>query len=119
LRFLPALVGQAARLAVRRFGAEAYRGDVRDLRNALMRAAEAVRDGPGRGRALLVIDALDELAEGPDRLEFLPPALPAGVRVVLTGRPDIPLVEALRVRLAGRVEERPVPPLTAEDFESC
>jgi WD40 repeat protein len=116
LRFLPALISQAARLAKIRFGEEAYRGDVRDLRNTLVRAVEAVRDGPGHGRALVVIDALDELAEGADRLEFLPQVLPAGVRVVLTCRPDIPLVEALRVRLVGQLEEREVPPLVLADF---
>src|SRR5205823_631962 len=81
LRFLPALISQAARLARTRFGAQTYRGDVRDLRNSLVRAMEAVRDDPSCRRVLVVIDALDELAEGPDRLEFLPQSLPAGVRL--------------------------------------
>ena len=116
LRFLPALISQAARLAKTRFGSEAYRGDVRDLRNAMVRAVERVRDGPGRGRALVAIDALDELADGPDRLNFLPQAIPPGVRIVLTCRPDIPLVESLRARLAGRLDERIIPPLSPEDL---
>jgi len=118
LRFLPALIGQGAKLAGRRFGEEAYRGDVADLRNSLVRAAEAVRERSGR--ALLVIDALDELAAGDERraaaaVEFLPRALPEGVRVVLTCRPDIPLVEALRARLSG-LRECLVPSLTEADF---
>jgi WD40 repeat protein len=119
LRFLAALIGQAARLAATRLGHDAYLGDVADLRNSLVRAAGAVRQRTGR--ALLVIDALDELAAGDERrsaaaaVEFLPATLPEGVRVVLTCRPDIPLVEALRARLAG-LRERPLPPLTEADF---
>jgi WD40 repeat protein/serine/threonine protein kinase len=116
-RFLPALIGQASRLARTRFGEAAYRGDLEDLRNALARAVEAVR--ARTGRAVLVLDALDELAgrEEPRSLEFLPPAVPEGVRVVLTCRPDVPLVQALRSRLTG-LEERPVPPLTEADFRN-
>jgi hypothetical protein len=119
LRFVPALIGQAARLAQTRFGADAYRGDLQDLRGSLLRALGAVQKNAGR--AVLLIDALDEIAVGdgpaaPDRsLAFLPPALPEGVRVVLTCRPDVPLVQALRARLTG-LEERPVPPLSEEDF---
>src|SRR5262249_8756686 len=93
-RFVPALVSQAARLAGVRFGEEAYRGDLQDLRNSLVRALRELVAGVGR--AVAVIDALDELAgeerAGLDpRVEFLPPALPAGARVVLSCRPDIPL----------------------------
>src|SRR5262249_28135697 len=73
------------------------------------------------GRAVLVVDALDELASGDEpqsvarRVEFLPPALPEGARVVLTCRPDIPLVQALRTRL-GRLEEQSLAPLSEQDF---
>jgi WD40 repeat protein/tRNA A-37 threonylcarbamoyl transferase component Bud32 len=114
-RFVPSLIGQASRLARARFGDAAYRGDLEDLRNALVQALEAVRERTGR--AVVVLDALDELAGRDEQrpLEFLPPALPEGVRVVLTCRPDVPLVEALRSRLAG-LEERPVPPLSEADF---
>jgi WD40 repeat protein len=114
LRFVPALVGQAAELAQTRFGAEAYRGDLDDLRNALVRATEAVRDRTGR--VVLVLDALDELETSGGRVGFLPPRLPSGVRAVLTCRPDIPLVNALRARLGGNLEEREVPPLSPADF---
>jgi WD40 repeat protein len=119
LRFLPALIGQAAQLAKTRFGPEAYQGDVADLRNHLVRAAEALKERTGR--ALLVIDGLDGLTAGDERrtsaeaIEFLPPTLPEGVRVVLTCRPDIPLVEALRARLTG-LQERPAPRLEEADF---
>src|SRR5260370_39724828 len=47
--------------------------------------------------------------------EFLPPTLPSGVRVVLTCRPDIPLVQALRARLS-RLQEMHVPPFSEQDF---
>jgi WD40 repeat protein len=117
LRFLPALISQAAHLAGARFGEDAYRGDVADLRNRLVRAAEAVRERTGR--ALVLIDALDELASGDGRpgaaLDFLPRTLPAGVRVVLTCRPDVALTEALRARLT-ELKERSVPPLNEADF---
>jgi WD40 repeat protein len=119
LRFVPALLSQAAGLARTRFGAEAYRGDLDDFRNALVKAAEAVRDRTGR--AVLVLDALDELVADDihraydRRIEFLPTALPEGVRVVLTCRPDIPLVLALRARLSG-LEEWALPPLSPDDF---
>jgi hypothetical protein len=118
-RFVPALLTQAARLARARFGAAAYRGDLQDLRNSLVRALAKVRDRTGR--AVLLADALDELVAGDEqraydpRLEFLPPALPEGVRVVLTCRPDIPLVQALRSRLTG-LRERQLPPLNEADF---
>jgi WD40 repeat protein len=113
LRFVPALLSQAAALAQARFGPEAYRGDLDDLRNALTRAVEAVRQR--RDRAVLVIDALDELEPTRDRLSFLPRALPPGARAVLTCRPDIPLVSALRARLGG-LEEWEVPPLAEEEL---
>jgi WD40 repeat protein len=118
-RFVPALISQAAKLARARFGDDAYRGDLQDLRNSLVRAVRAVVERTGR--AVLVLDALDEVAAGDEqgayepRLEFLPPALPEGVRVVLTCRPDLPLVQGLRARLSG-LQERAVPPLTEADF---
>ena len=113
LKFLPSLIRQAARLGEARFGAEAYAGDQDDLRNALVKGAEAVRDRTGR--ALLVIDALDELDPVRGRIDFLPPTLPAGVRAVLTCRPDIPLVDALRARVPN-LEERELAPLSEADL---
>jgi WD40 repeat protein len=102
-----------------RFGEAVYRGDVQDLRNSLVRALGVLVERTGR--AVVVLDALDELAAGEEqraydpRIEFLPPELPGGVRVVLSCRPDIPLVHGLRARLRG-LAERPVPPLSADDF---
>jgi hypothetical protein len=113
LRFLPALVRQAGKLAGVHFGADAYRGDVDDLRNSLVKALEAVRDK--HGRAVLVLDALDELDSRHERLSFLPEVLPAGVRAVLSCRPDIPLVQALRAR-ARRLEEWSLRPLSQDDL---
>src|SRR5439155_18480464 len=61
-RFVPALLSQAAKLARVRFGEPAYRGDIQDLRNSLVRALEALVERTGR--AVVVIDALDELVAG-------------------------------------------------------
>jgi WD40 repeat protein len=113
-RFLPALLSQAARLAGATFGAAAYAGDVDDLREALVRGLGAVRQRCGR--AVLVLDALDELDAEGRRATFLPPALPEGVRVVLSCRPDIPLVQTLRARLAGRLDEQLLEPFDLNDF---
>jgi WD40 repeat protein len=113
LKFLPSLISQAARLANTRFGPEAYRGDVDDLRNALLRALEAVK--AKTGRAVVVLDALDELDSTGQRLAFLPEVLPPGGRIVLTCRPDIPLVRALRARLQ-RLDESELPPLSEADL---
>ena len=114
LRFVPALISQAARLAQSSFGPEAYRGSVDDLRNHLVKALESGR--VRSGRAILLLDALDELESGDDRLRFLLPRLPDGVRAVLTCRPDVPLVQALRAHLRGNLTERNVPALSPEDF---
>ncbi len=113
-RFVPALISQAAKLAGVSFGAQAYVGDTDDLRNAWVRSLEAVVRAAGR--AVVVLDALDELEAGDGRVTFLSPGLPAGARVVLSCRPDIPLVQALRGRLRGRLDERPLEPLSEADF---
>jgi hypothetical protein len=113
LKFLPALISQAARLARMPFGAAAYGGDVDDLRNALVKALETVVVKTGRG--VVVLDALDELDVSGQRIAFLPESLPSGVRVVLTCRPDIPLVQALRARLRD-LDEWDLPPLSEEDL---
>jgi hypothetical protein len=118
-RFVPALLGQAARLAKTSFPPEASRGDLRQLRSSLSDALRTLQQRTGR--AVLLIDALDELVAGDEqraydpRIEFLPEVLPEGVRAVLTCRPDIPLVNALRARLRGLVE-REVPQLSVADF---
>jgi WD40 repeat protein len=113
-RFLPALLSQAARLAQARFGDAAYTGDLADLREALVKGLQAVRQKVGR--AVIVLDALDELDAEGRQATFLPPALPERVRVVLTCRPDIPLVQALRARLAGHLDEQALEPLDLDDF---
>ena len=93
-----------------------------DLRNALVRALETLRSRTGR--ALLIVDALGELVADDvnraydRRIEFLPPSLPEGVRVILTCRRDIPLRQALKSRL-NRVEEREVDPLAFADSACC
>jgi hypothetical protein len=113
LKFVPSLISQASKLTRTPFGEEAYRGDIDDLRNALLHAAETVK--VKTGRAVLILDALDELEAGGERIAFLPEVLPAGVRAILTCRPDIPLVQALRSRLR-HLEERSLPPLAVEDL---
>jgi 8-oxo-dGTP pyrophosphatase MutT (NUDIX family)/tetratricopeptide (TPR) repeat protein len=112
LRFLPSLIRQAAQLLDTPLGQPAYQGDTDDLRNSLLKVAGLLRHKTGR--ALIIIDALDELECAAQRLDFLPPSVPAGVRVVLTCRPDIPLIQELRARLQ-QLEEWPLPPLVQED----
>lgn len=114
LKFIPSLLSQAARFLQARFGAAAYQGDADDLRNALVSSLEAVRERAGA--VVWVLDALDELEASAERLTFLPPTLPAGVRVVLSCRPDIPLVQALRARLR-QLEEWPLPALSEDDLQ--
>jgi WD40 repeat protein len=119
LRFVPGLLQQAARLAGTSFDPESQRGELPQLRNALSAALQTLRERTGR--AVLLIDAFDELvADDPQRaydprIEFLPPILPPGVRVVLTCRPNIPLVQALEGWLVN-LTRREVPPLSAGDF---
>lgn len=114
LRFLPSLISQAAKLAGVRLGAGAYVGDVEDLRNTWVQALAAVVRCAGR--VVVILDALDELESATHRVVFLPPSLPPGARVVLTCRPDIPLIQELRNRLRGSLEERMLKPLSEADF---
>lgn len=62
------------------------------LHRALSRMVEE------RGRALLVIDALDEISPDGTRFGFLPESLPAGVMLLLTTRPEEGIMEAIRRR---------------------
>ena len=48
LKFLPALLSQAGKLTGTAFGEDAYRGDVEDLRAALVRALEMVQAKAGQ-----------------------------------------------------------------------
>ncbi|MCI0441407.1 MAG: XRE family transcriptional regulator [Chloroflexi bacterium] len=112
-RFLQFLLWQAQRLLGEPLGADAYEGDVDGLRNALVGTLVRVRDR--RQRALMVIDALDELDPSGERVHFLPASLPAGVHIVLSCRPDIPLVNALQQRLRPLTVAN-LPPLTADDL---
>lgn len=113
LKFLPSLTSQAAKLAHTRLGSEAYQGDVDQLRAGLVKGVEALRGA--RGRAVVVIDALDELPDDAN-VNFLPPQPPEGVRVVLSCRPNVPLVNSLKNRLHGQHEIREVPDLAEADF---
>jgi hypothetical protein len=112
LKFMPAILTQSAELAKTRFGRDAYRGTVDELCSSLFNGLIAVTKK--RGRAVLLIDALDEL-DGRESISFLPKLLPEGIRVVLTCRPDIALVRALRARLQA-CEEWKLPPLSEADM---
>jgi WD40 repeat protein len=81
--------------------ARAYDGEAAAVCASFWREAEALgSSGKLGGELLVLVDGLDELS---DRVAadpwFLQPSLPAGVRVVLSCRPEIPLVPALRARL--------------------
>jgi WD40 repeat protein len=112
-RFMQFLLWQAESLAGSPLGESAFQGDVDDLRNALVGALEQVCKK--HRRALIIIDALDELDHSGERINFLPENLPSGVRVVLSCRPEIPLVKALERRLR-RLSVETLPPLTIEDL---
>jgi WD40 repeat protein len=113
-RFCPALLSQAAQLTGRPLGPAAYAGDLDDLRNAFVRALTAVQQR--FGRAVLVIDGLDELDTEGRLTTFLPPLLPEGTRIIMTSRPDLALMRKLRNRLGGCLEERALEPLTLPEF---
>ncbi len=58
-----------------------------------------------RGRAVIIIDALDEIAQSVSTLAFLPSALPPGVCVVLTSRDRSDIHEWLAVERRSTVIE--------------
>lgn len=111
-RFLPSLISQVARLAGAEVSECNVRGTVDDLRNSLLRVLQAGVES--RGSVVMVVDALDEVDHAAECLDFLPAVLPVGVRVVLTSRPDLPLLRTLRVRLE-HLAEYPLQPLGPED----
>jgi DNA polymerase III delta prime subunit len=113
LCFVRALICQAAKLAGVTFGSEAYRGDLDALRKSLAFALATLCQKTGR--AIMVIDALDELEPGSDYLRFLP-LLPEGARVVLTARHDTLLIDALKKELHGRLTQWDVVPLSLPEF---
>jgi len=96
-RFLQFLLWQVERVLGESQREDAYRGGVDDLRNALVWALEQARRR--FERVVVVIDALDELDPFWRQVTFLPEHLPEGVCVVLSCRPDIPLVNTIRRRL--------------------
>src|SRR5262249_52779330 len=67
------------------------------------------------GLVLMIIDALDEMDSSGEKVNFLPENLPAGVKAILSCRPEIPLINALKRRLRKLVFEQ-LPPLRAKDL---
>ena len=112
-RFLRFLLWQAADALGEDIDPAVYAGDVAELRNALQAAFD--RLARSRGRALLVIDGLDELAPANDRLAFLPEYLAKGVKVVLSCRLDIPMIGEVR-RRCRPLEEWILPGLTPQEL---
>jgi len=112
--FVPALISQAAKLCQRTFGLKFYSGDLNDLRNNLVEALDVVHKK--FGRAVVVLDALDEMeGEGSDG-SFLPHILPAGVRVVMTCRPTGKLVNDLKARLGSNLDVEDLEPFSPGRF---
>jgi len=112
-RFMQSLLWQAESLTGKSLGEAAYQGDIDDLRNMLVGALEQV--SKKHGESLIIIDALDELDLSGERIGFLPESLPEGVRVVLSCRPEIPLVKALERRIR-RLTVESLPPLATDDL---
>jgi tetratricopeptide (TPR) repeat protein len=116
---LRALIHQCAAYLGRPLGDAAYAGDdVATLRSSLERAlVDVVR--PGDARCVVVVDALDELAARDDRWDeafaWLPSIRPPGLWVVLTCRPNAPLLRAVE-RLCGGVTRVDVPALQHDDL---
>ncbi len=84
-----------------------------DLKNALCEALSALVRA--RGRADVVIDAVDELERPVDLLSFLPGFLPPSSNVFLTARPELTLVASLRARYRP-LEVITLPPITLDDL---
>ena len=77
----------------RRFG---FKAEIPNEPDALRRTfGDAVRKSAAKGRAILILDALDQLEDREVALElsWLPSAIPANVRLVLSTLPGRPLTE--------------------------
>lgn len=111
-RILQFLLLQADKLLDDILPKSLYDQDLEGLRNALSGALAQLAHQ--RGRALVVIDALDEL-QAPEALAFLPEYLPAGVCGILSCRPDNPIVDAIRARLP-QLQQADLPPLSPNDL---
>lgn len=112
-RFLQFLIYQAEQLLGATLGETLYQGNIEDLRNILVGLLEKLRQK--YERILVVIDALDELDVSGNRIQFLPENLPDGIQILLSCRPDIPLVKALQHRLE-KLTIKNLPPLGPEDL---
>lgn len=88
--------------------------DIDDLRTVLVDALEALASVDGR--AVVVIDGLDELVDEV-ALDVVPRHPPPGVRVILTSRPDQAVLRRLRSAI-GELEEKSVPALSRTDVRA-
>lgn len=114
VRILRSLQAQARQLQGAHSRGVPGSGSIDCWREELVRALEGL--ARQRGRAVVLIDGLDELETvGPPDLTFLPRSLPSGVRAVLATRPDQRLLRQLRLRLT-RQSRFDLPPLSMQDF---
>jgi hypothetical protein len=113
------LLAGLSRAAARRYGApepaaRSFEELVQDLPGKLGLAAEE-----GRPKLVVLLDALDQLADTNNALSltWLPDRLPGNVRLIVSTMPG-PCLEALRGRLAARaiVELRHMPPAEASEL---
>lgn len=114
IRFLSSLASQTARRAGVRLALDPRAADLDDLRDLLVRSVDQL--ARAKGRAVVVIDALDELDETRS-LTALPANLPEGARFILTTRPDRAVLAALRARIGGW-EEIEATPLNPHEVEA-
>ncbi|MBK6518113.1 MAG: AAA family ATPase [Polyangiaceae bacterium] len=111
MRFVPSLVSQMLDRARAEPRSAASPVDLDDHKNALVHALSAL--ARARGRAVVVIDGLDEL-EDLSALDALPRFAPPSTLIVLTARPEVPLLNRLRLRL-GALDELALPPLSVRE----
>ncbi len=115
-RFLQFLLWQGQRLLDKPLDECSYSVNVSEMRNSLVTVLERIRER--FGRALLIVDGLDELATSVEDVEFLPQCLPEGVRGILSCRPNIPRVRDLRNLLQIDDENTiDLPPLSQAEFD--
>jgi WD40 repeat protein len=113
-RMLRALIEEAAGATGSPDAAPSFEGDLQDLRASLVRTLEQLV--AAKGRAIVVVDALDEL-EDVAHVEAIPAHAPRGVWFILTARPDRALTRTLEARHPS-LRTLAIPPMSEGEVEA-